>query len=69
MAQCKFCGTDITWMKDGRKNVPVEIDGAKHECENFKNARSSYREIKPNEIDPDILKEYQDRMNNQIKKK
>ena len=69
MSRCKVCGTEITWMKDGRKNIPVESDGAKHECENFKSARNSLKKMKPSDLDPDILKEYQERMNKQVKKK
>jgi len=69
MANCKYCGKEITWMKEGRKNVPVENDGVAHECENFKKARNSYRKMEPSEIDPDILKQYQEQMNNAVKKK
>ena len=69
MAQCRYCGKEITWVKEGRKNVPVENDGGVHECENYKNARSSYKEMKPSDIDPDILKQYQEQMNNAVKKK
>ncbi len=68
MARCRYCDKEITWLKEGRKNVPVENDGAKHDCENFKNARNSFRKIEPNELDPDLLKQYQENMNNAINK-
>ena len=69
MSKCKYCNTDITWLKEGRKSVPVESDGAKHECENFTKARNSLKSMKPTDLDPDILKQYQENMNNALKKK
>lgn len=68
MSRCKFCGKEIVWMKDGRKNVPVEVDGAKHECEQYKASRESIKKVNLNEIDPDILKQYQDQINQSKKK-
>jgi hypothetical protein len=68
MSKCKYCGTEIVWMKDGRKNVPVEVDGAKHECEEFKNTARSYKELKPTDIDPEVLKQYQENMKKKLKK-
>lgn len=64
MSRCRYCDKEITWLKEGRKNVPVENDGGKHECENFKNARNSYRKIEPSELDPEILKQYEENMRN-----
>lgn len=69
MSQCKYCNTEITWLKEGRRSIPVENDGAKHECENYKSARNSLKQIKPSELDPEILKQYQENMNNAIKSK
>lgn len=69
MANCKFCGTEVTWIKEGRKNVPVESDGAKHECEHFKRSRDSIKKLKPADIDPEILKQYQENMNKELAKK
>ena len=69
MANCKYCGTEVTWVKEGRKNVPVEGDGAQHECESFKRARDSYRSLNPTDIDPEILKQYQDNMNAELARK
>ncbi len=69
MARCKYCNTEITWLKEGRKNIPVEADGSKHECENYKKARDSYRKMDPSEIDPEILKQYQENMNKAVKGK
>lgn len=67
MARCKFCGKEIVWMQDGRKKVPVEVDGAKHECEAFKKSRDSLRSVDLNSIDPEILKQYQANINKKKK--
>jgi hypothetical protein len=33
MSECKFCGTTITWVKMGEKNVPLNPDGVTvHKC-------------------------------------
>jgi hypothetical protein len=67
MARCKFCGKEIVWMQDGRKKIPVEVDGAKHECEAYQNAKNSYKVVDPSSIDPEILKQYQDQINKKKK--
>lgn len=69
MSRCRYCNQEITWLKEGRKNIPVEGDGSKHECEHYKNARKSYRKLTPDDIDPEILKQYQESMNKMVKKK
>ena len=56
-------------MKEGRKSVPVENDGAKHECEQFSRARNSFKKMTPDELDPEILKQYEENMRNALKKK
>lgn len=68
MASCRYCGKEITWMKDGRKNVPVEGDGAVHKCENMINARKSFRKITPTEVDPELLKQYENAINEKANK-
>ncbi len=52
MANCKYCGKKIVWMKEGRKNVPCEEDGIKHECEEYKNTIGSVRDVELSEMDP-----------------
>lgn len=69
MSRCRYCDTEITWLKEGRKNVPVESDGTQHQCEQFKKMRSSIRTIDPKDLDPEILKQYQDNLKNLKKKK
>ncbi len=68
MATCKYCGKSVTWLKEGRKNVPVEDDGAVHQCEQYQKTRRSARSMDPSEIDPEILKQYQENMKNKLKK-
>ena len=50
MPNCKFCGKEIVWMKEGRKNIPVELDGIKHECEEFKRTVKSVKTLAPSDI-------------------
>ncbi|MGK0367375.1 MAG: hypothetical protein ACI9QD_000509 [Thermoproteota archaeon] len=67
MAFCKFCGKEVTWMREGKKSVPVEGDGGIHACENFTNARKSLREVEKSEIDPELLKQYENAINKKKK--
>ena len=68
MAKCRFCGKEITWMKDGRKNVPVEYDGTVHRCEEMINARKSFKSVEVNEVDPDLIKQYEQAINDKASK-
>lgn len=69
MASCRYCGKEITWMKDGRKNVPVEHDGAVHKCEQMISARNSFRKVEVREVDPDLIKQYEQKINEEAKKR
>ncbi len=69
MANCRYCGKEIIWMQEGRKKIPVENDGIKHECDEYKRTQSSARTLKPSEIDPEILKQYQENMKKATNKK
>ena len=68
MASCKFCQKEITWMKDGRKNIPVEHDGTQHRCDEMMNARSSLVKIERTALSPEEIKRYEEAMNNQVSK-
>ena len=68
MAICKYCNEEIHWMKEGRKNVPVERDGGVHKCEQMTASLKSIKKMEPSEIDPEILKQYQASMNEAAKK-
>lgn len=63
MAFCKFCGKEITWMKEGRKNVPIENDGGQHNCEKFENSRKSIKKMDRGGLSPEELAKYEQSIN------
>lgn len=67
MANCKFCGKEINWMRDGRKSVPIELDGLPHECEEAKNARKAKR-IEVGSLSPEEIAKYEQAINEKSKK-
>ena len=69
MAMCKYCQKDITWMKDGRKNVPVENDGSVHRCDEMINSRNSFRKIERTSLSAEEIKKYEESMNQHTNKK
>lgn len=69
MAKCKFCNKDITWTKDGRKNVPVETDGAVHKCDVFEKSRASTKSITPSSLSPEEIAMYEKAINDEAEKK
>ncbi len=69
MARCKYCQKEITWMKEGRKNVPVEADGGIHKCEQMLKMRSSLKTIQPTTLSPEEIAKYEQGMNQQVKEK
>jgi hypothetical protein len=69
MAKCKFCSREITWMKEGGRNRPVDSDGGIHSCEEMKNSMKSMKKIEPTEIDADLLKMYENAINLKAQKK
>ena len=60
---CKFCGIEIVWAKEGRKNVPLTLNGEKHRCEEMKNALKSVKEIKPSTLSPEEIAKYEKAIN------
>lgn len=68
MAACKYCGTKIVWLQDGRKKVPAEEDGAKHECEEFKKVTKSFKKLDPSAMDPELIKQYEQGINKNVRK-
>ena len=63
MARCKFCSKEITWMKEGGRNRPVDGDGGIHSCDEMKNSMKSIKSVEKTEIDSDILKQYETAIN------
>lgn len=68
MAKCKFCAKEITWMKDGRRSKPIDADGGVHACDEMKKSMNSIKKIERTDIDPEILKQYENAINQQKKK-
>ncbi|MFA6236198.1 MAG: hypothetical protein WC635_02630 [Bacteriovorax sp.] len=69
MARCKFCNKEITWMKEGGRNRPINSDGGVHACDEMKNSMKTIKSIQPTEIDADILKQYENAINIKAHKK
>lgn len=67
VAKCKFCSKEIMWIKEGRKNVPVESDGAVHRCDEMKNARKSLVTIERSSLSEEEIKKYEDAINKKKK--
>ena len=67
MAICKFCQKEITWLKEGRKNVPVEGDGAVHRCDEMRNSMKSVRKIDPSSLSAEEIKKYEEAANKAAK--
>ncbi len=62
MASCKYCGKEIFWMKEGRKNIPCEMDGGKHTCEEGRKARK-VSSISVSSLSPEEIAQYEDAIN------
>ena len=67
MALCKFCGTEIFWVKEGRKNKPVEVDGGSHTCEEMKKSRESFKRFDRNSLSPEEIAKYEEQINKKKK--
>lgn len=68
MAKCKFCSKEITWIKEGRRNRAIDSDGGIHSCDEMKKSMSSIKSINVSDIDPEILKQYENSINQKVKK-
>ncbi len=62
-AKCKFCGNEIFWMKEGRKNVPHELDGGKHSCDEMQQAMKSTLSIERSSLSPEEIAKYEAQIN------
>jgi hypothetical protein len=69
VANCKYCQKEITWMKEGYKNIPVESDGARHVCEKMTNALKSTRMIERTSLTPEEILQYEQSINAKATKK
>lgn len=68
MSVCKYCQKEITWIKEGRKNVPIEGDGSVHKCEERLKAMKSYKKIERGSLSEEEIKRYEKAMNEKSKK-
>ncbi len=69
MARCKFCSKEITWMKEGGRNRPINSDGGVHACDEMKNSMKTIKSIDRTDIDSDILRLYETAINEKAVKK
>jgi hypothetical protein len=69
MARCKFCNQEITWMKEGGRNRPINSDGGIHACEEMKKSMKTIKSIPASDMDPELMKQYETAINNKVLKK
>ena len=63
MAICKFCQKEIMWTKEGRKNVPVNMDGGLHRCDEMKNSLKSIKTLDRGSLSEEEIKKYEEAIN------
>lgn len=68
MAQCKFCGGEITWVKEGRRNMAVNPDTTSHKCEEMKRSMKTLKEIALGSLTTEEIARYELGINNKAKK-
>lgn len=69
MANCKFCRREITWIKEGRKNVPIESDGGVHKCDEMIQSMKSIKKMDRTSISEEEIRKYEESINSAKKKK
>lgn len=68
MAKCKYCGNEIFWTKEGRKNIPCDMDGGKHQCDEMKNSLASLKKMDRGTLSPEEIAKYEQAINEKAKK-
>ncbi len=68
MANCKFCGREIHWLRESGKYTPLETDGGTHKCEERLQAKSSLKKIERSELGSDLIAQYEEAINKSKKK-
>jgi hypothetical protein len=63
MAKCKFCNDDINWIKEGRKNQPINGDGTVHKCEQMINSMKSIKKLDRSSISNEDIARYEKQIN------
>jgi hypothetical protein len=64
MAKCKFCGKEISWLKEGRKFSPIEGDGTVHKCDQMLSSMKSIKKMDRGSLSPEEIKKYEEAINN-----
>lgn len=67
MSNCKFCGKEIVWIKEGRRSKAIDIDGGVHSCEEMKSSLKSFKKIDRSEVDADLIAQYEKAINEKKK--
>lgn len=67
MANCKYCGKEISWLRDNKKYTPVDQNGDVHECEEFKNSRKKTKTLKATDLSPEEIARYEANINRKKK--
>lgn len=63
MAKCRFCNDEISWVKIGRKNKPMNGDMSDHKCEQMINSMKSMKTLDLSTISPEDIARYEKNMN------
>ncbi|MBL6989235.1 MAG: hypothetical protein ISR65_05635 [Bacteriovoracaceae bacterium] len=63
MSKCKFCGKDITWMKEDKKFRAINSDGEYHSCEEMQQSKKSIKVINPSSLSKEEIAEYEKKIN------
>ena len=63
MPKCKFCNSEIVWLKEGRKFKALETDGNLHECEERKTSMGSLKSIQPSTLSAEEIAKYEEAIN------
>ena len=67
MAVCKYCNGEIVWVKEGRRNKPVNNDGTAHRCEEMKNSFKSIKQIDRGGLSSEEIAKYEKAINTKKK--
>ena len=68
MPNCKFCGQEIMWVKEGRRNRPIDMEGNLHSCEQMQSSMKSIKTMDRNSLSPEEIAKYEQAMNDKNKK-
>ncbi len=66
MAKCRYCGKEIFWVKEGKKNVPFENSGDEHSCDERKSSLESFKTITTDSLSQEEIAKYEKAMNDSV---